>query len=89
MRRPVFATTCLLQLFLFSWRPLSGQGTPQARPLPINGGLALLHQAIPDASLRVIPQGEHVPILGARAPLFLEMASAFLRVERLQQRAGR
>jgi len=85
MRRAVFATTCLLHLFLFAWRPLSGQGTPQVRPLPINVGLALLHQAIPDASLWVlIPKGETVPILGARAPLFLERAFAFLQGGRLQ-----
>ena len=36
-----------------------------------------MQQAIPDAALWVIPNGEHVPILGHRAPQFLELAMAF------------
>jgi pimeloyl-ACP methyl ester carboxylesterase len=39
--------------------------------------VAEMHQAIPDAILWVIPEGEHVPILGERAPLFLELALEF------------
>ena len=50
-------------------------------PPPLVAGM---HQAIPGASLWVIPQGEHVPILGARAPLFLEMAFAFFEGEKLE-----
>lgn len=50
-------------------------------PPPLVAGM---HQAIPGASLWVIPQGEHVPILGARAPLFLEMAFAFFEREKLE-----
>ena len=50
-------------------------------PPPLAAGM---HQAIPDASLWVIPRGEHVPILGARAPLFLEMAFAFFEGEELE-----
>ncbi|MGW8265227.1 MAG: alpha/beta fold hydrolase [Longimicrobiales bacterium] len=46
--------------------------------------VAMMHQAIPEASLWVIPQGEHVPILGARAPLFLDMALAFFQGDRLE-----
>ena len=45
--------------------------------------VAEMHGAIPDADLWVIPNGEHVPILGPRAPLFLEMALAFLGGESL------
>lgn len=43
--------------------------------------VAELHQSIPDASLLMIPNGEHVPILGRRAPLFLEQALEFFRGE--------
>jgi len=43
--------------------------------------VAELHKGIPDASLWVIPNGEHVPILGHRAPLFLEQALEFYRGE--------
>lgn len=39
--------------------------------------VAEMHRVIPDAALWVIPNGEHVPILGQRAPRFLEMAMAF------------
>ena len=39
--------------------------------------VADMQQAIPDAALWVIPNGEHVPILGHRAPQFLELAMAF------------
>jgi pimeloyl-ACP methyl ester carboxylesterase len=42
---------------------------------------AEMHQGITDASLWVIPWGEHVPILGSRAPMFLDVALAFLEVE--------
>jgi pimeloyl-ACP methyl ester carboxylesterase len=41
--------------------------------------VAEMQQAIPGAALWVIPNGEHVPILSSRAPLFLEMALAFYR----------
>ena len=40
--------------------------------------VAEMHRAIPDAALWVIPNGEHVPILGPRAPMFLEVAVEFL-----------
>jgi len=46
--------------------------------------VAEMHQAIPNASLWVIPRGEHVPILGTRAPLFLEVAFSFFEGERLE-----
>jgi pimeloyl-ACP methyl ester carboxylesterase len=46
--------------------------------------VADMRQAIPNASLWVIPQGEHVPILGARAPLFLEVAFSFFEGEPLE-----
>lgn len=49
-------------------------------PTPLVAGM---HQAIPDAALWVIPNGEHVPILGERAPRFLEVALAFYRGEPL------
>jgi pimeloyl-ACP methyl ester carboxylesterase len=46
--------------------------------------VAEMHGAIPDADLWVIPNGEHVPILGPRAPLFLEIALAFYAGESLE-----
>lgn len=46
--------------------------------------VAEMQQAIPDAALWVIPNGEHVPILGSRAPRFLEIALAFYRGESLE-----
>ena len=39
--------------------------------------VADMHRAIPNADLWVIPNGEHVPILGNRAQLFLQMALTF------------
>lgn len=59
----------------------------QARTLIVQGDsdwcfppilAAEMHQGIPDASLWVIPWGEHVPILGPRAPMFLDLALEFL-----------
>ena len=49
---------------------------------------AELHEGIPTASLWVIPNGEHVPILGPRAPSFLEHALAFLREEPTGERGN-
>ena len=46
--------------------------------------VAEMHGALPEASLWVIPQGEHVPILGSRAPHFLDVALAFLDGKNLQ-----
>jgi pimeloyl-ACP methyl ester carboxylesterase len=40
-----------------------------------------MHEAIPNSWLWVIPQGEHVPILGDRAPEFLRLAMEFLKTE--------
>ena len=40
-----------------------------------------MHEAIPVSRLWVIPQGEHVPILGDRAPEFLRLALEFLEAE--------
>jgi pimeloyl-ACP methyl ester carboxylesterase len=45
--------------------------------------VAEMHQAIPNAALWVIPKGEHVPILGQRAPMFLELALRFFEGEPL------
>ena len=65
----------------------------QARTLIVQGDsdwcfppplVAEMKQAIPEAALWVIPNGEHVPILGSRAPLFLEMALAFYRGDSLE-----
>jgi pimeloyl-ACP methyl ester carboxylesterase len=54
-------------------------------PTPL---VAEMHQAIPEATLWVIPGGEHVPILGERAPLFLELALDFLLEPDTEQREG-
>jgi pimeloyl-ACP methyl ester carboxylesterase len=40
-----------------------------------------MYESLPDADLWVIPNGEHVPILGAWAPQFLDLALGFLRTE--------
>ena len=65
----------------------------QARTLIVQGDsdwcfppplVAEMHLAIPEAALWVIPNGEHVPILGSRAPRFLEMALAFYEGEPLR-----
>lgn len=58
----------------------------QARTLIVQGDsdwcfppplVAEMHRAIPDAALWVIPNGEHVPILGPRTPMFLDVALRF------------
>ena len=41
-----------------------------------------MHDAIPDSRLWVLPEGEHVPILGESASLFLELAVEFLQQNR-------
>ena len=38
-----------------------------------------MHESFPESSLWVIPEGEHVPILGAWAPEFLRLALDFFR----------
>lgn len=38
-----------------------------------------MYQAIPGSALWIVPQGDHVPIFGDRAPAFLEAVRAFLR----------
>lgn len=45
--------------------------------------VAEMHEEIPDAALWIIPNGEHVPILGHRAPKFIEAALAFFAGEPL------
>jgi len=45
--------------------------------------VADMQQAIPGSALWVIPNGEHVPILGSRAPRFLEVALAFFKGDAL------
>jgi pimeloyl-ACP methyl ester carboxylesterase len=39
--------------------------------------VAEMHYSMPNATLWVIPNGEHVPILGQRAAMFLESALKF------------
>jgi pimeloyl-ACP methyl ester carboxylesterase len=39
---------------------------------------ARMHEAIPESELWIIPQGDHVPILGEWAPEFLRLALEFL-----------
>ena len=46
--------------------------------------VAEMHKAMANAVLWVIPNGEHVPILGPRAPIFLESALKFFRGEPLE-----
>jgi len=64
--------------------------TIQARTLIVHGDsdwcfppslAAEMHEAMPNSSLWVIPQGEHVPILGDRASEFLRVAKEFLDIE--------
>lgn len=38
-----------------------------------------MYQAIPGSALWIVPQGDHVPIFGDRAPAFLKAVRAFLR----------
>jgi len=60
----------------------------QARTLIVHGDsdwcfppsmAAGMHESIPESALWVIPEGEHVPILGAWAPEFLRLALDFFR----------
>jgi pimeloyl-ACP methyl ester carboxylesterase len=46
--------------------------------------VAEMHRTISDADLWVIPNGEHVPILGPRAAIFLETALKFYKGEPLE-----
>lgn len=46
---------------------------------------AEMHQAIPESTLWVIPEGEHVPILGPRAAAFLDSALDFFRDQGMDQ----
>jgi pimeloyl-ACP methyl ester carboxylesterase len=42
---------------------------------------AELHDAIPRSWLWVVPNGGHAPVFGRAAPLFVEIATGFLRGE--------
>ena len=66
-------------------------GTIRARTLIVHGDRdeffpvsipVEMYQAIPGSALWIVPQGDHVPIYGARAREFQEVAVAFLRGER-------